>query len=194
MYASQLGRFVSEDPLVSDPAILYDNNWMGDRLTRLRNGYGYVDNNPANVVDPSGLIPDEWLQPRVPPAAAPAPPAAPRPARRPPSPRRGDWLDCMANCIREKELHHAVIVATLPGCIRVPKGRVLPGQFETKNIMTTKAVRAVTGYSQPAARIVGRGFLALLIFEGFYDIGAELACLLICNDLYPRVDSTPYRP
>ena len=55
MYAPQLGRFVSQDPLAADPTLLYDNNWFGQRLTEIRNLYGYCENNPVNRVDPSGL-------------------------------------------------------------------------------------------------------------------------------------------
>jgi RHS repeat-associated protein len=56
MYSPQLGRFLSRDPLVAgQPDIFYDNNWFGDRLTAMRNLYGYADNNPVNYVDPSGL-------------------------------------------------------------------------------------------------------------------------------------------
>lgn len=56
MYSPQLGRFLSQDPLVASPTVLYDNNWFGDRLTLMRNLYGYVDNNPINATDPSGLL------------------------------------------------------------------------------------------------------------------------------------------
>ncbi len=55
MYSPQLGRFLNPDPLVANPTILYDNNWFGDRLTMMRNLYGYADNNPINRTDPSGL-------------------------------------------------------------------------------------------------------------------------------------------
>jgi RHS repeat-associated protein len=56
MYSPPLGRFLSEDPLIADPTILYDNNWFGERLTVMRNLYGYVGNSPTNYVDPSGLL------------------------------------------------------------------------------------------------------------------------------------------
>lgn len=55
MYSPQLGRFLSQDPLVRDPIFLSDNNWFGSRLTMIRNLYGYADNNPVNRIDPSGL-------------------------------------------------------------------------------------------------------------------------------------------
>jgi RHS repeat-associated protein len=64
VYSPQLGRFLSQDPyLAGQPDILYDNNWFGDRLTRMRNLYGYCDNNPSNATDPSGL---GWIDIEVP--------------------------------------------------------------------------------------------------------------------------------
>ncbi len=55
MYSPQLGRFLSTDPLVADPTILYDNNWFGERMTLMRNLYGYCRNSPTVRIDPSGL-------------------------------------------------------------------------------------------------------------------------------------------
>lgn len=57
MYQPVLNRFLSRDPLPPDgqPDILYDNNWYGDRMTWMRNTYGYCDNNPVNKGDPSGM-------------------------------------------------------------------------------------------------------------------------------------------
>jgi RHS repeat-associated protein len=58
MYSPQLGRFLSQDPLVAgQPDVLFDNDVFGDRLTMMRNLYGYANNNPVNVTDPSGLFP-----------------------------------------------------------------------------------------------------------------------------------------
>lgn len=57
MYSPGLGRFLSQDPLpIVGPDILTDNNWFGERLTAMRNQYGYCSNSPVDKVDPSGLV------------------------------------------------------------------------------------------------------------------------------------------
>lgn len=58
MYSPPLGRFLSRDPLPlnGEPDVLTDGDWFGDRLTMMKNLYGYVENNPVRSVDPSGLV------------------------------------------------------------------------------------------------------------------------------------------
>ena len=40
--------------------------------------------------------------------------------------------------------------------------------------------------------IAGRISLGVFLFEGFFDLGAEAACALICGDLYPGTDKKWY--
>lgn len=64
MYQPVLSRFQSLDPLSPNGVdLLDDNNWFGDRLTRMRmqygdggvmSGYAYANNNPMRYIDPSG--------------------------------------------------------------------------------------------------------------------------------------------
>ncbi|MCC6629394.1 MAG: RHS repeat-associated core domain-containing protein, partial [Chloroflexi bacterium] len=90
LYDPQLGRFVQRDPVVG----------RGQQPQSL-NRFAYVQNNPTNAVDPSGLVsqvkgggfcfpgwpcPLPWPMPVPTPAPTPGPPsAAPRPV---PIPRR----------------------------------------------------------------------------------------------------------
>jgi len=39
-----------------------------------------------------------------------------------------------------------------------------------------------------AGKSVGRAAVAVTIFTGFYDIGAQMACAAICGDIYPGVN------
>ena len=56
MYSAGLGRFLSQDPVSTvGPDVLTDNNPFGESLTRMRNLYGYAENDPVRWVDPSGL-------------------------------------------------------------------------------------------------------------------------------------------
>ncbi len=68
MYRPTLGRFASRDPLGANSVdILYDNDWLGDKLTSMRGAfrdgfkpgftdYSYARNNPNSFTDPSGLV------------------------------------------------------------------------------------------------------------------------------------------
>jgi RHS repeat-associated protein len=57
MYQPTLGRFLSRDPLVpGGPQILYPfPDMKTPTAPELASLYGYVSNNPTNLVDPSGL-------------------------------------------------------------------------------------------------------------------------------------------
>jgi len=57
MYSPVLNRFTSRDPLPleGEPDILYGESWVKRNVTMRMNPYAYVENNPANRIDPSGL-------------------------------------------------------------------------------------------------------------------------------------------
>lgn len=67
MYQQTLGRFQSRDPLAENGMdVMTDTGFFGDRLAAMRanpwyyggnggNLYTYVDNNPVNFTEPSGL-------------------------------------------------------------------------------------------------------------------------------------------
>jgi RHS repeat-associated protein len=57
MYSPALGRFLSRDPVLENGNrhLVYDNNWFGQRLSVMRDDYGYAYSNPINFIDPSGL-------------------------------------------------------------------------------------------------------------------------------------------
>jgi RHS repeat-associated protein len=103
-------------------------------------------------------------------------------------PKGLDYWDCLSDCIEQHTLPSELEACTIPGAWRVKKGIRLPGQVPDKSIWTTKTARSITGQTIQGGRMTGRFFTGAVIFEGFYDIGAQAACALICGDLYPGVD------
>ncbi len=63
MYSPVLGRFESRDPLPleGEPDILYGDSWVKRNVTMRLNPYTFVENNPANRLDPSGLAPTDGM-------------------------------------------------------------------------------------------------------------------------------------
>ena len=103
-----------------------------------------------------------------------------------------DYLDCLTACVSQNDFSAAIVVPTAACAMRVPKKFVGPGQSPSKSIWATKPVRRITGMSIKGGIVAGRVSIGAFIFEGFYDLGAEAACALICGDLYPGVDKKYY--
>ncbi|MFN0017575.1 MAG: RHS repeat-associated core domain-containing protein [Pirellulaceae bacterium] len=57
MYSPILNRFTSRDPepLEGEPDVLYGDEWVNRNIVARMNLYAYVENNPTNRSDPSGL-------------------------------------------------------------------------------------------------------------------------------------------
>jgi RHS repeat-associated protein len=56
MYSITLGRFITSDPLMASAIIVTPQTW---------NRYSYVLNNPLNIVDPSGELPESFTKDQI---------------------------------------------------------------------------------------------------------------------------------
>jgi len=173
MYEPTLGRFLSRDPKPENGIELL---YPFPDMTK----YGYAANNPINRTDPSGLFSQR--------------------GDRPP-PR--DYFECLANCIEDRSWGNVVTRVVCVGNAaanyqvgRYPRsgfGRPAgwPSSWQHRCVMGTRLSQV--------GKFVGRACVVYTVWEGFYDIGAEIACALICGDLYPGVDpgyrtDPPFRP
>ena len=170
MYQPTLGQFLSRDPLSENGVdLLTDTGFYGDRLAAMSARPWLYARNSTQPYVYAGNNPVRYVDPSG-----------------------LDYLDCLADCVSQNDFSATIVAPTAACAIRVPKRFRGPGQSPTKSIWTTKPVRKVTGMSIKGGMIAGRISLATFIFEGFYDLGAEAACALICGDLYPGVDKEWY--
>lgn len=185
-FVSNLGRFITRDP------IGYSS---GDE-----NLFAYVSDSPVNYVDPYGLeIPGPGYYPFGGAPSTPANPPTPAPAPPMPPPAEPDgwdnreYIDCLAACVEQRTITNAGTAALHIGNagLNTTMGRYPRSGFGGKRPWGTSGQKGSPSTWQHKAglgKATGRLCIAATIFQGFYDIGAQLTCALICGDLYPGVD------
>ena len=161
-YDAKVGRFISPDPI----------GFAGGDV----NLYSYVNNRPTMFIDPLGL--KECCN--------------------------QDWSDCFAKCVEKERFDLFATIGGLAGAHgfgTMPKvGReliTLGGQPANPEMtsqtsrwggrlgraMDNPAVtRAIRDFGRSSAgRVLGVAATGLLVFEGFYDIGAIGRCAVVCT-------------
>ena len=173
-YDPKIGRFVSEDPIGFDGGM---------------NFYAYVDNNPVNFTDPSGLqfaagqgyITGQGYVVNQPPAEC--------------------ELDCMcmANCIEQFRFSNvwtlgahtanaagnATAGLTPRGGLGIPSHPTSWQHTAARNLRVMCKLPRTPGTfgrtMQSAGKVAGRATIAATIFEGFYDWGLIGYCAATCT-------------
>jgi RHS repeat-associated protein len=195
-YNPALARWLSRDPIEDLGGV---------------NLYAYVGNDPVNWVDPLGLM---WLlcpdYPNCPGQDGPCPgkpPWRPPPRRPVTPPRRGDWLDCMADCIQDNDPLPSLLAKALAALVGMPlpkelvaqladlvgdhqlAGKIrasarLPGasKFTTIPSSLETALRRLTGQgAKRALRILGRLGNAAMVGYGLALAAVEAHCAVWCT-------------
>ena len=147
------------------------------------NTYAYVLDDPLGKMDPTGLVPGTGTRPGT---------APPKECCN----TKTTYFDCLANCIEKYRFSWEAITTinlgntaanTVAG--RTPRGGIgTPAHSTSWQHRVGSAAARATGdvrYSY-AGRALGRAMILPTIAEGFYDIGTELRCAVICEDCENR--------
>jgi RHS repeat-associated protein len=174
-YDSQLGRFISRDPIGLEG---------GHHL------YQYADGNPTTLIDPEGE------EPRPNPSPSPGPPVPLNPTWGPPDFDLGcNYSDCIANCFD----HYNFAGDFGAGALTVA-GVSFPKKWAKRifkiRVSGVGGITPYTGFPSIASeklkmgrgnwlrrygKVANRAWLAY----GGYLAGAELGCLTICKAAHP---------